>query len=131
MVNSLLIACYEWFCVFEPLEMSILYHLWHFFSFQHEKWQRNQFEMVWNSFYQLDKRYFQLLAKFEWLINYLFLVMNHFLILSPLKCQVCRNFDIFFVFNIKSKNEKCFKLAWRYFIFYIQGIFTYLKSLSG
>ena len=45
MVNSLLIACYEWFCVFEPLEMSILYNLWHFLAFNMKN--ENEISLKW------------------------------------------------------------------------------------
>ena len=65
--------------------------------------------MVLNSFYQLDTRYFHLSGKFEWLIHYLLLVMNDFLLLNPLKCQFCTNGDIFSDFNIKNNNERCLK----------------------
>ena len=90
MVNSLLIACYEWFGVFDPLEMSILYNLWHFFSFEHEKWQQNKFEMVSNSFYQIHTRYFHLSDKFEWLFHYfLHFIFDYFGFQPPWKA----NFD--------------------------------------
>ena len=58
--------------------------------------------MVLNSFYQLGTRYFYLSGKFEWLIDYLLFVMNAFLFLNPLKCQVCTNCAIFSDFNVKT-----------------------------
>ena len=67
--------------------------------------------MVLNYFYQLDTRYFHLSSKFEWLIHYLLPVMNDFLFLNPLKCQVCKNCDIFSNFNIKNNNERSLKWA--------------------
>ena len=65
--------------------------------------------MVWNSFYQLNKRYFHLSEKFEWLIHYLLLVVNEFLFLNPFKCQACTNCAIFCDFNIKSNNTRSLK----------------------
>ena len=65
--------------------------------------------MVLTSFFPLDKRYFHLSGKFEWLIHYLLLVMNDFLLLNPLKCQFCTNGVIFSDFNIKNNNERCLK----------------------
>ena len=67
------------------------------------------FEMALNSFYQLDTRYFHLSGKFERLIHYLLLVLNHFVFLMLLKCQFFTNGDIFFDFNIKTNNEKSLK----------------------
>ena len=67
------------------------------------------FEMALNSFHQLDKRYFHLSSKFEWLIDYLLLILNHFVFLMLLKCQFFKNGHIFFDFNIKTKNENSFK----------------------
>ena len=67
--------------------------------------------MVLNSFHQLDTRYFHLAGKFEWLIHYLLLVMKDFLLLNPLKCQVCTNCDNFSDFNIKNNHERSLKWA--------------------
>ena len=86
--------------------------------------------MVLNSFYQLDKRYFHLSGKFEWLIHYLFLVMNDFVFLNPLKCQFCTNCGIFSDFNIKNNNERSLKWSRIIFTKQIQGIFTYPTCLN-
>ena len=48
-------------------------------------------------------------VKFEWLIQYLLLVINEFLFLNLLKCQVCTNCDIFSDCNIKNNTEKSWK----------------------
>ena len=65
MVNSLLIASYEWFCVFEPVEMSISYKFHIFCDFNTKKQERKKLEMGLNTFYQLDTMYFHLSGKFE------------------------------------------------------------------
>ena len=62
-----------------------------------------------NTFYHVDTRYFHLSGKFEWIIHYLLLAMNGFVFLNALKCQFCRNCDIFSDFNIKTDNEKSLK----------------------
>ena len=62
-----------------------------------------------NTFYHVDTRYFHLSGKFEWLIDYLLLVLNDAVILNPWKCQFCTNCDIFSDFNIKTENEKSLK----------------------
>ena len=60
-------------------------------------------------FCHVDTRCFQLSGKFEWLIHYLFFVMNGFVFLNPLKCQFCTNRDTFLAGNTKSANERSFK----------------------
>ena len=58
-----------------------------------------------NIFYHLDRTYFHLSGKFDWLIHYLLLVMNHFVFLNTGKCQFCKICETFLVFNIKNDNE--------------------------
>ena len=64
-----------------------------------------------STFYHVDTRYFNLSGKFEWLIHYLFVVLNDFVFLILLKCQFCTNGDIALDFNRKNNNKRSLKWA--------------------
>ena len=62
------------------------------------------------TFSHVDKRYFHLSGKFEWLIHCLLFVMNDFVLWNPFKCQFCTNCDILSGYN--QKNDNGISLKW-------------------
>ena len=65
--------------------------------------------MALSTFYHVDTNYFHLYGKFEWLNHYLLLVLNDFVFLVLLKCQLSTNGDIILDFNIKNNNKRSLK----------------------
>ena len=70
-------------------------------SFEHQKLEQNDLNMLLNTSYYIDIWYSYISGKFQWLIHLFLQVMNDLVFLTPLEMSTLHKFQNFSAFNMK------------------------------